>query len=331
MFTMEAMMGTITVQKPGLLTTVQDLGRRGRQRFGVTVGGAMDPLALRIANILLGNQEGAAGLEITVLGPKLQFQSEMSFIITGAELSPRLDGASLSNWKPYRATAGSVLEFGRCVLGCRAYVAVSGGIDVPEVLGSRSTFLKGEFGGYHGRPLRAGDELQTGDELQKLEGSGLDINSDTWFDRDLTFASNYSLAEPIRLTLGPQDDRFTENAFQALVSGEYQITTDSDRMGYRLKGPELEHVDNADIISDYIACGSIQVPKNGQPIILMADRQTSGGYTKIGTVIKVDIPRLAQAKPGNRIQFQIVSADEALQLYRQQEERIQYLKSLRIS
>lgn len=276
----------------------------------------MDPLALRIGNFLVGNAEGSAGLEITIVGPRLEFQTDVLFAITGANLSPLLNGMEISNWRTYYATAGSVLEFGPCVEGCRSYLAVRGGIDVPIVLGSRSTFLKGQFGGYEGRRLVNRDQIRTFE--QRLPPKLRSVR--------LAYTPHYSLEEPIGITLGPQDYRFTQNAIDTLVTEPFEVGLDSDRMGYRLHGARLEHVDDADIISDYIVCGSIQVPKSGQPIVLMADRQTSGGYTKIATVIKVDIPRLAQAKPGDKVKFIIVNPDDALMRYKRQEQWLKFCK-----
>ena len=302
----------LEIVEPGLLTTVQDRGRFGHQRFGVPVSGALDTFALRAANLLAGNDDGDAGLEMTVLGPRVRFGADTWFAIAGADLTPMLDGQPISNWRRVRAPAGSVLSFQGSRDGMRAYLAIAGGIDVPRLMGSRSTYLKGEFGGLEGRPLRAGDALET------LGGPREDE-----FD-DVELPGSFALPEyghdhRIRVVLGPQNGAFTEAGVETLLGSEYKVSVQSDRMGYRLDGPVIEHVSGPDIVSDGTSLGAVQVPGNGLPIVLLADRGTTGGYAKIATVVSVDIGRIAQAMPGDAVRFEEVSVEEAHAIFAQQE------------
>lgn len=290
--------------EPGLLTTVQDRGRYGYQRYGVPVSGALDSYALRAANLLAGNDDGDAGLEMTVLGPRVRFGADTWFAIAGADLAPMLDGQPVKNWRRVRASAGSVLSFQGSRDGMRAYLAVAGGIDVPRLMGSRSTYLKGEFGGLGGRPLRAGDTLETLGGPREDEFNDVDIPG--------SFAvPEYGHDHRIRVVLGPQSGAFTEAGVETLLGSEYKVSVQSDRMGYRLDGPAIEHVAGPDIVSDGTPLGAVQVPGNGQPIVLLADRGTTGGYAKVATVLSVDIGRIAQAMPGDAIRFEAVSVEEA--------------------
>ncbi|PTX58842.1 antagonist of KipI [Melghirimyces profundicolus] len=294
-------MGTITVVNPGLLTTVQDLGRTGYQQFGMVVSGAMDPFSLQVGNILVGNPRGAAGLEITLSGPVLRFEKECLVALTGADLSPLLDDQPAPMWKGFSVGRGQVLSFRRPVEGIRAYLTVSGGIDVPEVMGSRSTYINGGIGGYRGRALEKGDVLTVGVNPVPREGKRLAYGLRPRYGKEVT----------LRAVPGPQSEAFTEEAVGTFFSEAYEVTPRSDRMGYRLKGPRLFHKEKADILSDAIAPGSVQVPAEGQPIVLLADRQTTGGYAKIATVISADLPRLAQAGPGCRVRFERIDVAEA--------------------
>lgn len=310
----------VDVLRPGLLTTVQDLGRRPYQRYGVAVSGAMDPLALRLGNILVGNEEGAAGLEVTLVGPTLRFGAPRIIAVTGGDLEPALNGAPIPLWQTVAVGEGDVLTFRGCRSGCRAYVAVAGGIDVPTVMGSRSTFMRGGYGGFEGRALQAGDRLPLGKPrvpVRRLLGRRLPGRT----------IPDYRTARPVRFIPGPQDDAFTPEALETFTTCAYTVSTHSDRMGYRLEGPTLKHRAGADIISDYIPVGAIQVPGNGQPIVLMADCQMTGGYTKIGVVIGVDIPYMAQRKPGDAVTFQPVTVEEAIARWRFQEVWIARLRT----
>ena len=297
---------SIEVLHPGLLTTVQDLGRTGYQRFGVSVSGAVDPRSAAVANILAGNPDGEAVLECTVLGPQLRFDAPAVIAVTGADLGPTLDGVPVENYRALRVQAGQTLRFTGPKCGCRAYLAVSGGLDVPEVMGSRSTYMKAKIGGWHGRKLEKGDVLPLrapGTEPKALENRAL--------APEFRGRSEYTL----RVVMGPQDDAFTPGGVSAFLSGVYTVTPEFDRMGCRMEGPEIEHNGSADILSDGIAFGAVQVPDSGQPIVMLADRQTTGGYTKIANVISADFRLLGQLKSWDRVRFEKVSlaaAHEAL-------------------
>lgn len=297
---------SIEVLHPGLLTTVQDLGRTGYQRFGVSVSGAVDPRSAAVANILAGNPDGEAVLECTVLGPQLRFDAPAVIAVTGADLGPTLDGVPVENYRALRVQAGQTLRFTGPKCGCRAYLAVSGGLDVPEVMGSRSTYMKAKIGGWHGRKLEKGDVLPLrapGTEPKALENRAI--------APEFRGRSEYTL----RVVMGPQDDAFTPGGVSAFLSGVYTVTPEFDRMGCRMEGPEIEHAGSADILSDGIAFGAVQVPDSGQPIVMLADRQTTGGYTKIANVISADFRLLGQLKSGDRVRFErvsLASAQEAL-------------------
>lgn len=300
----------LSVEKPGMFTTVQDLGRYGYQLQGVPVAGAMDAPALRLGNILLGNDEGAAALEITVLGPTLRVEEgEGCIAVTGADVGVTRNGAALGTWRVHRVAAGDTLAFAAPASGARACLCVSGGFDVPLVMGSRSTYTRGRFGGHEGRALKAGDVLHTGTPNALWAASeGLALPPALRPVRDVS--------APLRVVMGPQDDAFTPVGIEAFLGSEYVVSTSADRMGYRMEGPAIEHSGGADIVSDAIVLGSVQVPGHGQPIVMLADRQSTGGYTKIATVCAVDIPNLAQRLPGQRVRFARISVSEALKLLR---------------
>lgn len=309
-------MEVFEVVQPGFLTTVQDRGRNGYQQYGVPVSGAMDSYALMAANMLVGNDEGDACLEITVLGPRLRFLGDAVVAVTGADLSPSLNNSPLPVWEAAGVCRGDTLSFGHPRSGCRSYLAIAGGIDVPQVMGSRSTYVKSGLGGLDGRPLRPGDRLHRGKiraetPLRKLPSR---------------FIPDYRAENELRVILGPQDDYFTDTGIQTFLSSEYTISLQADRMGYRLDGPFIEHKAGADIVSDGIPAGAVQVPGDGLPIILLADRQTTGGYVKIATVITVDLPGLAQAQPGEKVRFSQITEEEACQLLREYEQHIDSLR-----
>lgn len=294
----------LEILRAGPLTTVQDRGRVGCQKFGVTVSGAMDEVALRVGNILVGNAQDAAALEISFLGPEIRISADVALALTGAEVAAELDGRPAPWYQAFLARAGQTLDIRHCTRGMRAYLAAGGGIDVPIRLGSRSTSLAAGFGGTEGRPLRDGDVLSVG----PIVGSPA-----RWAGRSApgTWRPVFASPETIRVVLGPQDDAFTEVGQRTFLESSYEVTPSSDRMGCRLEGPAIEHAGAADIISDWIPLGGVQVPGNGKPIILLADRQTTGGYTKIATVIGPDIPKLAQLRPGDRVRFQALAIAEA--------------------
>jgi KipI family sensor histidine kinase inhibitor len=292
----------IEVLKPGLFTTVQDFGRWGYQASGVSVAGAMDSLALGFANRLVGNDSGAAALEITLLGPTLRTLRPVVVALCGARTEARLNGSPAAAGRVFELQAGDELAIGRTTQGARAYLAVAGGIDVPPVLGSRSTYTRGGFGGFQGRALQAGDVLAIGDATLRE-----------------AYAATPDLALPegdevlVRVVLGPQNDYFAAEAIADFLGKPFQISTDADRMGYRLTGHVVKHLGPAEIVSDGIVLGSVQVPPHGNPIIMLADRPSVGGYPKIATVISADIRLLAQCRPGMRLRFQQVSVPEARQ------------------
>ena len=293
-----------------MLTTVQDLGRYGYERYGVPVSGAMDQFALRAANLLVGNPPHAAALEITLAGPTLRATDKCLIAVTGADLSLRVNDWEMPPWMAIFVRQGWTITFGDRKSGCRAYLAVAGGIDVMPIMGSRSTYLSGGFGGVEGRALRQGDVIPVGVVPFHLpERAGRSFPSN--------LVPDYSDAPEIHVVLGPQDDYFTDEGMATFLSGEYQVGPTSDRMGYRLQGPEIAHKGRADIISDGIPLGAVQVPANRQPIVMMADRQTTGGYPKIATVISADVPLLAQCLPGqSTVRFEAIGVEEAQSRYR---------------
>ncbi|MGH7429921.1 MAG: biotin-dependent carboxyltransferase family protein, partial [Candidatus Methylomirabilaceae bacterium] len=294
----------VEVVRPGLLTTVQDLGRLGFQRYGVPASGAMDQVSLRTANLLVGNEDGAAGLEATGDGPTLRALADLVVAVVGADMQPLVDGRPIESGAAVPIKRGQLLELGRARWGLRAYVTIAGGIDVPVVLGSRSTCLPAAFGGFQGRPLREGDLLPVG----AAEG-----RTAARQNRSLPPGWLGPLAETLtlRVVLGPQNDLFTSEGVGTFLNGAYRLMPEMDRMGARLQGPAIAHRASADIISDSIPLGAVQIPADGQPIILLADRQTTGGYAKIAVVVSEDVFRLAQATPGQVIRFREISLAEA--------------------
>jgi antagonist of KipI len=299
--------------KSGFFTTVQDLGRFGFQRYGVPVSGAMDTYALTAANLLVGNKPSDACLEITLIGPELLFLSEAQIALTGATFYPMVNEERVACWQTLQVHRGEVLSFGSSQNGCRAYLAVRGGINVPVVLGSRSTYVRGGFGGSQGRQLRAGDVLEAHESTAPLT-SGFAVPTEA--------VPEYTRELLVEVVLGPQTACFTEQGLETFLSSAYEVTTESDRMGYRLDGAEVERRDLMDIVSDALPVGAIQVPRNSRPIILMRDAQTTGGYPKIAVVTTPDVSRLGQAKPRDRIRFSRVSPSKA------RERLLEYLKTL---
>jgi antagonist of KipI len=295
-------MGTALVVKSGLLTTVQDLGRWGYQARGVPVSGPMDVWSHRLANALLGNPPDAATLETTLVGPELEFDDERVVAVTGSEFELMVDGRAAAPNTAFTVPAGSRLRFGRRLRGARSYIAIRGGVDVPLVLGSRATHVSSALGGMHGRPLAEGDRLRLGAPL---------IGRLPPVDRACPIPLPDGHAR-VRILPGPQQDRFADDALRVLQAGPYTISERSDRMGYRLDGAPLTHAGSADIISDATPVGAIQVPGSGLPILLLADRQTTGGYPKIATVITADLPVVGQLAPGDAISFAECSRKEAI-------------------
>ena len=290
----------VLVQDAGPLTSVQDLGRLGQLRVGLPRSGPMDREAFVLANRLVGNPDNAAGLECTLMGPRLEFRDARWVAVAGADVPVTLDGAEQPTWTAFPVRAGGVLRIGAARTGVRSYLAISGGVATPPVLGSRATYLRGALGGLDGRALRKGDTLPLG---APAGGGARRVRP----ERIPTYGDEPS----VDTILGPQDDRFTAAGIAALFTGPYEMLPQSDRMGARFKGPRIEHTEGHDIISDGIALGAIQVIGDGQPIVLLVDRQTAGGYTKIGAVCSYEIARVGQLKPGQRLRFRRVTVAEA--------------------
>lgn len=307
------------VLDPGILTTIQDFGRFGYTEFGVPYSGALDSFSYRIANILVNNPENEACLETMIMGLKLKSLGEFLIAITGADLTPLINNEPVKMWKPYLIKKGDIITFKRVRFGCRAYVSVSGGLAVPKVMGSYSTYLSGKFGGLEGRPLKKGDILYRFDLPFPLDI--LNIK----FPEELIPRFNRELI--LRIILGPQCDHFTEEGLKTFFSSIYEVTSQSDRMGIRLKGPFIERRQDVEesIISEGLLPGAIQVPGNGNPIIILNELVT-GGYTKIASVISTDLLKVAQLKPGDSVRFMPVSIEEAHTLLKEQEDQINNFK-----
>jgi len=322
---------TIIVHKPGLLTTVQDMGRYRYQRYGVVVAGAMDPFAYACANILTGNEPSAAALEITMVGPKLWFAQDALVAICGADMSPAIQGERVPLWRPFLVRAKSLLEFASAREGARAYLAINGGLIVEQRMGSSSTYLRAGIGGYAGRALIEGDELVWGRStaagaairrslLQEVEDSPHGGGAG---DRPFIAARwsisgralpHYSKHPQVRFLPGPHHGMFREDSLEDFRQGSYVVGPQSDRMGYRLEGKRLMLRERRELYSEPVTAGTVQVPPDGRPIVLMADRQTTGGYPVIAQVISVDLPLLAQTPPGGRLSFRQVDIREAQRL-----------------
>ncbi len=305
------------VIKGGMLTTIQDFGRSGYQSQGFSVGGAMDVRSFKLANLLLDNPENEAALEITLIGPVLEFTADTIIAITGGDFSPKLNDEPCPMYTAVYVKKGDVLAFGSARTGTRCYVAFSGYLAVPVVMGSRCTSLKSGIGGFKGRRLEAGDYV--GERIKR---------------RYLPFFLSRKLKAPdydsddgvLRVVMGPQDDAFSRQGIETFLNSEYTVTGDFDRMGCRLDGPIIAPKKTSDIISDDIALGAIQVPSAGKPIILLSDRQTTGGYAKIATVISVDIPRLVQKKTDQKIRFKAVTVQEAQALFLQEISVLEHMR-----
>lgn len=311
-------MADMKIVIPGMYTTIQDLGRFNFQKSGMPVAGAMDSFSLKVANILVGNNESEACLEVTLMGPEIEFGCSAVIAITGADLSPKVNGADIDMWSSVQLKQGDILSFGAIKSGCRCYIAVAGGIDIPVVMGSKSTYTRGHIGGMEGRQLKAGDELGLGVQGRNRTFKPAKVKNE--------YIPDYKNEITARVVLGPQDDYFSDESLKVFLSSEYTVTNEADRMGYRLSGPEIKHKSGADIISDGITMGSVQVPGHGMPIIMMADRQTTGGYTKIATVITPDIDYIGQLKPGDKLRFKSVDIKEAQKLYKEYINRFESIK-----
>lgn len=329
-------MRSIKIIEPGPLATVQDRGRFGFRSFGVPVSGAMDVQALRIGNLLVGNDEGLAGVEITMGGFRAEFCGEAAFALSGAPREAWLNARPISFWRAHGARSGDVLTVGDASFrvepsthrvgseigdlpfrwsGSRIYLAVSGGIDVRPVMGSRATYLPGGFGGLGGRRLLAGDRLPLGHQVRKP----LD------FPAPVALIPKYSGRPVLRCVAGPQVEMISDAGWRVFFSGVYEVTDRVGRMGMALAGPKIELNCGADIISDGVSPGAVQVSGDGQPMLLGADCQTTGGYAKIAVVVSSDLPLAAQLGPGDRVEFEEISLWEAREIYLRNEYLIRNL------
>ena len=307
----------IRILSSGLLTTVQDLGRTGYQRTGISPSGAVDRKALKIANILVGNQPGEGALEMTMTGASMEFTEPDVVAVTGGDFEATLNGIRMPMYAAVPVRTGDVLALGPAKNGCRAYAAFAGGLGVPVMMGSKSTNLKCGIGGFEGRRLKADDELPFSApcaELDKMELRRVDLP-------DLPGPEAL-----VRVVLGPQDDYFTQAGIRTLLSEAWTVTNRCDRMGCALDGTPIEYRTKADIISDGIPFGAVQIPSDGKPIVMLSDRQTTGGYAKIAAVISSDLPVFAQRRPGDRIRFQKISMREAQRISLMEEKKLRALR-----
>ncbi len=311
---------TITVRQAGIQTTVQDLGRPGWQHAGVPVGGAMDLQAHRIANLLVGNGADAAALECALGGFAVQFATPALVALTGRDITASLDGTPVIAWRPFRVERGALLAIHG---GCRTTIAIAGGIDVPIVLDARGTSLRAGFGGWHGRALRRDDVLPFGTPSHLGDRIIAHL-----VEERLTFARwgagpglvpAYSAAPRVRAIAGPELTQLDPASRALLLSDSFRIAPDSDRMGYRLAGHALSLTNPREMLSSGVTAGTIQLPPGGAPIVLMADRQTTGGYPRLGDVISADLPLLAQLRPGDTVRFALSTLEEAQACWRQVE------------
>ena len=296
----------IRVLEPGPQTTVQDAGRPGHMRYGIPPSGPVDRASFVLANRLVGNPDGAAGLEFTLVGPRLRAEAPCGLAVTGADAPVTLNDAPAPAWTTLALAAGDVVRIGAARAGVRGYVAVAGGLDVPPALGSRATYLRGRMGGVHGRALARDDRLPLGPAPAARRRAVPEAARPRWGGDTV-----------LRVVLGLQADRFTREGVATFLASAYEVLPQSDRMGVRLSGPRIAHGRGHDIISDGIALGAVQVPGDGLPIVLLVDRQSTGGYTKIATVCSFDIARVGQAKPGQRLRFTAVDVATAHRLLRE--------------
>lgn len=309
----------IIVENPGIQTTVQDEGRFGFQQFGVSPAGPMDTQSFYLANMLVGNNRSEGVLEMTFLGPVLRFEKDNIIAVTGADMSPTVNGIPIASYQAVPVHAGDTLAFSVGTSnGCRGYLAFAGGLDIPLVMGSKSTLMRNKMGGINGRKLEKGDTI--GFVNAKTNLPNMEI-------RRLVPEIFPSKEITLRVIAGPQDTAFTEEEVRRFFWYSAEITNEFDRMGCRLKREEpLRHKEDGNIITDGISFGSIQIPSNGQPIIMLADRQSTGGYTKIGTVISTDLPKLAQSIPGYRVRFVRIGIELAQNLYVRRLKELQALE-----
>lgn len=308
---------SITCLKSGTLASIQDLGREGYQKLGVIVSGAMDSHALKIANLIVGNEQSEACIEVTMRGSSFKFNQDTLIAITGGNLRPTIEGIEVPQWRPVLVKENSILKFKGNITGLRSYLAVSGGYIIEERLGSKSTYLRADFGGYNGRSLQKDDVIDVnlptklGEDIQKkiIEKSPY-FATVNWYVRTPFYEENKEV-QTIRFIEGNEYSWFTLDAQTHLESGLFTVENSSDRMGYRLKGNTLSKITEKEMISEAIINGTVQVSNDGNPIVLLADRQTTGGYPRIAQIISADIYKFGQLKPSDKIQFKKVTLDVA--------------------
>lgn len=308
----------IEVLTGGICTTVQDFGRMGYGAYGVSPSGAVDPFAYAVSNILVGNERTAAALETTLNGPELRIHRRCNVALTGANFFPHINGSPVDMWRGISVFPGDILSFRGYSSGARCYIAFSGGISVPRVLGSYATDLRAGIGGHHGRRIILGDVLDLGP------------SSAPWKARILprAYIPDYSDPAPLRVIEGPQAHLFDAEAIALFFSASYTVSEEWDRMGTRLNGPPIACEGGTDILSDGMAFGAIQVPGNGSPIIMLSERQATGGYAKIACVIYADLPRLAQLEPGDSMTFKRISVHEAHEALIRYSKRLNAIEAL---
>ncbi len=307
-------MKAFRILNPGLHTTIQDLGRRGLMKYGIPISGAMDQRSFVIANLLLRNPDNAAALETTLQGLKLQGLTEVTISITGADLDPWLNDQPAPQWTAFTMEEGDVLQFKKRKRGLRAYVAVQGGFDVPEVLGSRSTYVRGRIGALP----REGETLSNRPLALEGTGDGLTLPEE--------YRPDFDRADPIRVIMGPQDDYFTARGIDTFLNSTYRISPQCDRQAFRTEGPAIEIAKGPDIISDPIPPGAVQVTGDGRPVILLRDAQATGGYAKIAIVARVEMDPLGQMMPGDVIRFQRIDRQMGLDLLYEETQRLNRIR-----
>ena len=311
---------SLLAKKVGILTTIQDLGRRGYRRFGVNPNGAMDPAATRILNTLLGNDSNAAVLEFHFPAGEFEFEMPVCFALGGGDFAPELDSTTILNWRVYEAGKGAMLKFPKKVAGNRVYLAVAGGFAVDQWLGSSSTSLVASMGGFEGRRVRSGDRIKfSGGDRLNSSSAGLRLGE--------SFLPQYSGTPKVRITAGPEFDLLTGNSQQSFQTDVFRISPDSNRMGFRLTGPPLRTLSTNEILSSGTTFGTIQLLSDGQLIVLMADHQTTGGYPRIGTVAAVDLSLIAQLGPGNGVSFELIEIEKAENLMLEFEKSLAFLRT----
>lgn len=324
---------SIQIIRPGLLATVQDLGRYKYQKYGVVVGGAMDTSAARTANLLVGNNEAEAVLELTLAGAEFCVTKPALIAVCGGDMAAEVNGKRLPLWRPVLVDGGSVVQLREYRSGCRTYVAVGGGFDLPKVMGSRSTYVRGGIGGYNGRALSGGDTLSIRPPLPRsLSARIIASMHSNGMAAPAWHAGHFAVAgiskEPVvRIVPGSHYEQFTPESRQGLLQASFRVGTQSDRMGCRLEGRTLQLSSPMELITEAVANGTIQVPLDGKPIVLLADRQTTGGYPRMAQVASVDLSVFAQLKPGDSLRFTLISQREAERLLIAEEHDMRLLKA----